>query len=145
MNILIFGASGRTGHELVKQALAKDIPAFVRKMDKLTIAHANLKIVQGELSDYRKIVDCIKGHDAVLSALGASSPYTFDQSVVDGMINIVAAMEQADVKRLIYLSGIVVDESRKNAGLLIMCLEPILLRTEKDDTRHGKILSGKAG
>ena len=59
MNILIFGASGRTGHELVKQALAKDIlvTAFVRKMDKLTIAHANLKIVQGELSDYRKIVD----------------------------------------------------------------------------------------
>ena len=47
------------------------------------------------------------------------------------MINIVAAMEQADVKRLIYLSGIVVDESRKNAGLLIRCLEPILLRTEK--------------
>ena len=132
-NILIFGASGKTGHELVNQALAQGhhVTAFVRNPSKLKITHDNLKVVLGDITNYQNVVDAIKGHDAVLSALGAASPYKFDQSVIDGMSNIVRVMEQVGIKRLIYLSGIVVDESRRNAGLLIRCLAPFLLRTEK--------------
>ena len=39
-------------------------------------------------------------------------------------------MEKENVSRLIYMSAINVKESRKDAGLLIRVLAPILLRTE---------------
>lgn len=66
----------------------------------------------------------------MFSTLGAASPFTYDQSVVDGISNIVKAMEQTKVNRLIYMSAINVKESRGNAGLLIKIVAPTLLRTE---------------
>jgi putative NADH-flavin reductase len=54
MNVLIFGASGRTGRELVQQALAQGhrVTAFVRDSTKLGIEHARLAIRQGDVTDY---------------------------------------------------------------------------------------------
>jgi putative NADH-flavin reductase len=49
MRILIFGATGRTGRELVSQALRRghDVSAFVRNPGKLTVVDARLRVVQG--------------------------------------------------------------------------------------------------
>src|SRR6266487_771820 len=132
MNVIIFGASGKTGNKLVRQALAQGhaVTAFVRNPSKLNITHNNLKIIQGDVSNYQIVADAVKGHDAVLSALGAASPFKYDQSVVDGISNIIRAMETNGISRLIYMSAINVKESRNNAGLLIKLIAPILLRTE---------------
>jgi putative NADH-flavin reductase len=132
VNILIFGASGATGHELIKQALEQGhiVTAFVRNPAKLKITHNNLKVVQGDIVDTLSVNNAIKDQDAVLSALGASSPFTYDQAVVDGMHNIVTSMEKSVVKRLIYLSFIGVKESRNDAGFVIKYITPVLLRTE---------------
>jgi putative NADH-flavin reductase len=132
MNILIFGASGATGHELVKQALEQGhrVTAFVRTPIKLKVEHQHLSIFPGDVTNSSAVQEAIKGKEAVLSALGASSPFKYDQAVVDGMANIVKAMEKENVRRLIYMSAINVKESRKDAGLLIRVLAPILLRTE---------------
>ena len=132
MNILIFGATGKTGLELVNQALAQGhrVTAFARTPAKLKIANDALTIIQGDIIDYPVVENSVKEHDVVLSTLGAASPFRYDQSVVDGLGNIVKAMEQTMVNRLIYMSAINVKESRKNAGLLIKFLAPILLRTE---------------
>jgi len=132
MNILIFGASGATGHELVKQALEQGhwVTAFVRTPSKLKVQHPHLTIFQGDVGNPSAVQEAIKGKEAVLSALGASSPFKYDLVVVDGMTNIVKAMEKENVSRLIYMSAINVKESRKDAGLLIRVLAPILLRTE---------------
>lgn len=132
MKINIFGASGKTGHELVKQALAQghEVTAFVRTPSKLNITHHHLTVIQGDVSNYQVVEDAVKGHDAVLSALGAASPFKYDQSVVDGISNISKAMETNGINRLIYMSAINVKESRNNAGLFIKLIAPILLRTE---------------
>lgn len=132
MNLLIFGASGKTGHELVKQALAKGhhVTAFVRTPSKLTVVHVNLKVFEGDVTNYQLVEEAVKGHDAVFSTLGAANPFKYDQSVVDGLSNIVKAMEVTDVRRLIYMSAINVKDSRKNAGLLIRVMGTTLLRTE---------------
>jgi putative NADH-flavin reductase len=57
MNIIIFGASGATGHELVNQALAQGhvVTAFVRNPSKLQMQHEHLAIVQGNVTDYASI------------------------------------------------------------------------------------------
>lgn len=132
MNILIFGATGATGKELVKQALEQGhtVTAFMRTPAKLKITHHNLKLVKGDLADLSSVEDAVKGQDAVLSALGASSPFRYDQSVVDGVRNIIKTMGQSAVKRFIYLSFAGVRESRKQGGFLIRYIAPMLLKTE---------------
>ena len=132
MQILIFGASGKTGHELVKQALAQGhrVTAFVRNPPNLKITNENLKVIQGDAINYQLVEEAVKGHDAVFSTLGAASPFKYDQSVVDGVNNIVQAMETNGVNRFIYMSAINVKESRRNAGLLIRVAGTTLLRTE---------------
>jgi putative NADH-flavin reductase len=132
MNILVFGASGKTGRELVKTALAANhyVTAFVRNPAKLEVSHQNLKIIQGDIINSERVEQTVAGHDAVLSALGAASPFKYDYSIVEGIASIVKAMEQTKVRRLIYMSAINVKESRGNAGVIIKFLAPILLRTE---------------
>jgi putative NADH-flavin reductase len=132
MNISIFGASGKTGHELVKQALTNGyfVTAFVRNPSKLKITHDNLKVIQGDITNYQKVVDATKEQDAVLSALGAASPFKFDPSVVDGVKNIIKAMEVNDVSRFVYMSFVGVKESRHTSGFVIKHIAPRLLTTE---------------
>jgi len=132
MNILIFGASGATGQELVKQALAQGhlVTAFVRNPSKLKINHDNLKVIQGDVINYQLVEEAVKGQVAVLSALGASSPFKYDQSIVDGMGNIIKAMETNGVSRFIYMSFVGVKESRNTAGFVIKYIAPRLLSTE---------------
>jgi len=132
MKILIFGASGKTGQHLVSQALDKghSVTAFARHPEKITIQHPSLKIAQGNVSDYDKVEEAIKGQDAVFSTLGATSPFKFDEAVVDGAANIIKAMKAQTVSRLIYISFIGVKESRNAGGFVIKFIAPRLLSTE---------------
>lgn len=132
MNILIFGASGATGQHLVKQALllGHTVTAFVRNAAKLGISHQHLKIVTGNVVDYHSIDIIMKDQDAVISALGAPNPFRYDQAVVNGVKNIIRAMENNGVQRFIYLSFTGVKESRNRAGFVIRYIAPLLLSTE---------------
>ena len=129
MKILIFGASGATGHELVKKALEQNhyVTAFVRDLSKLPLTHNNLKFVHGDVKDYAAVREGIKDQDAVLSVLGASTPFKKDPILIKGVKNIIRSMQELNVKRFIYLSFIGVSESRKDAGFVINhILAPLL-------------------
>ena len=132
MNLLIFGASGATGHELVNQSLLKghSVTAFVRDQSKIKVKNPKLKIVQGSITDQTDLTNAIKGHDVVLSALGASSPFKFDPILVEGAAKIVRTMEDLKVLRFIYLSFIGVGDSRVNGGFVIRYVAPRLLKNE---------------
>ena len=132
MNLLIFGASGATGHELVNQALSKghSVTAFVRDPTRLNADHQNLKVVQGYITDDADLTNAIKGHDVVLSALGASSPFKLDTEVIEGVGKIIKTMEYLNVMRFIYLSFIGVNASRMDGGFVIRHIAPRLLKTE---------------
>jgi putative NADH-flavin reductase len=132
MNLLIFGASGKTGQHIVSQALEQGhfVTAFVRNPLKLKISHNNLNVIEGDVVNYQIAEKAIKGQDAVLSALGASSPFKFDQSVVDGVNNIIKAMQTNKISRIIYMSFVGVKESRNTAGFVIKYIAPRLLSTE---------------
>ena len=132
MNILIFGASGATGHELVKQALVQGhtVFAFVRNPEKLKVTHANLNIIQGDVVNYQLVEQAVKGKDVVLSALGAPTPFKYNQPITDGVNNIVKAMQTNGTKRFIYLSFIGTGEGRNDAGFIIKHIAPKLLKAE---------------
>ena len=106
MKIIVFGASGGTGSEIVKQALeaGHDVTAFVRSPSKVTIQHPKLKLVTGDMMDAAAVESAVAGQEAVISALGPSRP------PVPGMMemaaqNIVAAMKKMGIRRLISTTG----------------------------------------
>ena len=135
MNLLVFGASGKTGREVVRQALARGyaVTAFVRQTARLPIAHANLRMVAGEISNPEAIARVVAGQTAVISTLGVGQPLTHDQAVIEGVRAIARAAEQASVERLLYLSFIGVHDSRDAAGFVLRQLATTLLRHEVAD------------
>jgi putative NADH-flavin reductase len=106
VNIVVFGATGRTGQPLVKQALAAGhtVTAYVRDPAKLDLNHAKLRVVQGQLNDPAKLEAAVRGQYAVLSALG---PVKGGSKTVmeEAARNLTIAMKNAGVHRLITLTG----------------------------------------
>lgn len=135
MNVVVFGASGRTGREVVRQALVRGfiVTAFVRETGRLPLAHANLRLVTGDIADAAVVSHVINGQQAVISALGVGTPLAHDQAVIDGVRTIARAAEHASVDRLVYLSFIGVRASRASAGFLLRQLANTLLRHEVAD------------
>jgi putative NADH-flavin reductase len=115
MKLVIFGATGGTGRELVKQALEQghSVTAYARTPAKLDdIEHANLQVIQGDVLDPEVVERAVAGQDAVLSAIGAGAERTTIRE--DGTRNIIAAMEKTGVQRLICQSSLGVGDSRAN-------------------------------
>lgn len=109
MKIVVFGASGGTGQELVRQAVERghQVTAFVRNPHKLPIMPGSpnsVRTVVGDALDPRAVASAIEGQEAVLSGLG---PRTLakDPLLPESMKNILAAMQLHGVQRLIVLGA----------------------------------------
>jgi putative NADH-flavin reductase len=135
VKILVFGASGRTGKELVKQGLEHGhiITAFVRTPSKLQIVETDLAVVQGDIVDRGAVEAAVRGHDAVLCALGAPSLLTRDPAVVVGMHNILLSMELEGVRRLSYLSADTVRDARQQLSSIRKMFVPLIFRSSSAD------------
>jgi putative NADH-flavin reductase len=131
MNVLVFGASGATGREVVKRALdsGHSVGAFVRHPDKLELEHAHLTLTVGDVTEYGSVERAVRGSEAVVSALGSGNSLKSHPSLIDGVQNIIRAMHQAAVRRFIYLSMLGVGDSGKQLGLVDRYIVvPLLLR-----------------
>ena len=116
MKLIIFGASGKTGRELVKQGLAQghEITAFVRDPGKFDISDDRLNVIKGDITRYEEVESAVEGHDVVISALGPRTLLTRVPALTIGMENIVRAMEKTGVRRIVYLSALGVGESNND-------------------------------
>jgi putative NADH-flavin reductase len=135
MRVLVLGASGATGREVVRQALAQElsVTAFVRDPARLQVAGPTLRVVQGDVGDYAAVAGAVEGQEAVISTLGVSRPLHADPVVVEGIRHTLRAMEEHRVSRLVYLSFIGVRESRAAAGFAIRNIAKYPLRHEIAD------------
>jgi NAD(P)-dependent dehydrogenase (short-subunit alcohol dehydrogenase family) len=72
MNVTVFGATGQIGRLVVRELLADGhtVTAYVRNPGKLGLSDARLVTVTGELPDEERILQAVRGSDAVISALG---------------------------------------------------------------------------
>jgi putative NADH-flavin reductase len=130
MNVLVFGASGGTGREVVKQALGQghSLTAFVRAPAKFGIDHSHLTVVQGDVLDYASVERAVENQAAVICALGSSTPLKRDSTLIDGVRNILMAIGQAG-RRFIYLSFLGVRDGRNQLSFLgKYIIAPLLLR-----------------
>ena len=124
MKIIVFGATGGTGKLIVSQALAKghSVTAFVRNPEGLK-QDPHLRVVQGDVLDFATVVDAVRGHRAVLSALGARTLKKTDV-LSQALPNILEAMRQEYVTRLIVLgaSGVHKDHGKYQNALTNIAL-----------------------
>lgn len=107
MKLIIFGATGMVGKQLVKQALfaGHSVKAFGRNVFTEDLPKdEQLELVQGALFDEGQVNKAVKGCDAVLSVLGGGNNET-DVTRSLGMKNIVAQMQKAGVSRIVALGG----------------------------------------
>ena len=120
MKLIIFGATGTVGKQLVQQALFKGhhVKAFGRNVYTTDYLQTeNLLLVQGALFDEAEVYNAIKGSDAVISAIGGSMDGS-DKTRTLGMKNIIKQMEKAAVKRIIAIGGMGVLNADENSMLI---------------------------
>ena len=133
MKIAVFGATGRTGRHVVEQALARgdEIKALVRDPSKLGISDENLEVVHGDVLDSTKVAETVAGTDAVLIALGQTKTSPKDVQT-RGTRNIVAAMKEHGVWRLVSLTGAGVRDPRDEPKLADKAITFLLKRLQSD-------------
>ena len=99
MNILILGATGRVGSQIVTYALhdRHHVTVLVRTPEKFQINNENLTLIQGDVLNKDDIVRAMHGIDVVISALNTDGTTTLSES----MPLIIEAMENEGMKRII--------------------------------------------
>ncbi len=113
ISLVIFGATGSVGRELLEQALDQGhmVTAFTRNPDKITADHDNVRVIKGDVLVPASVGKAVKGQEAVLCTLGAGRKGTVRS---EGTRNIIRAMESAGVRRLICQTTLGVGDSSGN-------------------------------
>jgi putative NADH-flavin reductase len=114
MKLLVIGATGGTGRCVVEHALraGHEVTAFARTPQKVTIQHERLRVAQGDVLQADAVLRAMQGQQAVICALGPSAGTAPGTIISDGSRNIIQAMKQERVRRLVFESGIMVGEGR---------------------------------
>jgi uncharacterized protein YbjT (DUF2867 family) len=133
MRIVIFGANGQTGRVLTRQALdtGHTAIAVTRRPNDFPFTDPALTVAGADVLDADVIVDIVGGADAVLSTLGV--PFTREpvETYSSGGTNIVAAMRETGVHRLVVVSstGAYHYPGRTGAPFALRLVEPVITRT----------------
>jgi putative NADH-flavin reductase len=107
VKLFVIGATGRTGREIVQEALARghDVTAFVRSPESIASTNERLTVLTGNITDENQLFGAIQDHDAIISALGPREPFKPSSILRDNALATTRAMQRAGVKRLVVLSA----------------------------------------
>lgn len=125
MNILILGATGRVGSEIVKHALRDNhhVTVLVRTPEKIQLDNKNLTVIQGNVLNKKDIEEAMRGMELVISALNTDGSTTLSESIP----LIIHGMENEGIKRIITIG---------TAGILQSRTTPDILRYQSDESKR---------
>ena len=105
MKLVVLGATGGTGMEIVRQAVERGhlVTALVRSPNRLKVFRNRITVVQGDLLNSGDLAQVIAGHDAVLSAFGPRVPISkADTNLLERFAQaLTQAMRSAGVRRAV--------------------------------------------
>jgi len=135
MKLSVFGATGNTGLEIVKQALSQGhiVTAFVRNVARLSIEHDHLTYIIGDVFDPTSVAQAIQGQDAVICALGAGSSLKKTTVRTAGTTNIIKGMKEHKVNRLMVITAMGVGESWNSLSPFNKFFFATLLKSSRAD------------
>ncbi len=114
MKLLILGAAGKTGSALVDQAITRghDVTAFVHTAEEYL--RTDVRVVAGDARDEHSVFTAVHGQNAVIDALGGHLPFLASTLETDTARNVIQAMTEAAVRRLLVISTIGEGDSAGN-------------------------------
>jgi uncharacterized protein YbjT (DUF2867 family) len=117
MNLVVLGATGRTGSLVVERALAAGhtVTALVRSPEKLTTVNPNLHVVSGQATDASAVSRALEGADALISTLGGKPPV-----ITDSTGAIIHAARKTGVSRVVVLSTFAAERDRLDAATRLL-------------------------
>ena len=137
--VLIIGASRGIGLETVKAALeaGHSVRALARSARRIAVDHPKLEKMAGDALEMATVKRALTGVDVVTQSLGVSTgpeiilkPTQFFSKATRAL---VTAMEEAQVKRLICVTGFGAGDSRDRGGFLYSIASHLLLGRIYDD------------
>ncbi len=110
MKIAVAGGTGFIGRHLVDRLLAQEhsVVVVVRNNPGEGLFHSGVETVQTSVGDASRLAAAFGGADVVYHLVGIiaeTKTNSFEQTVVEGTRNVVAACRKAGVKKIIYLSA----------------------------------------
>jgi putative NADH-flavin reductase len=109
MKLVVLGATGGTGLEIVRQAITAGhtVTAFVRSPERLQSFRNSIEIQQGNLLSRLELAKALAAQDAVLSAFGPRVPIAKgDENLLRTFASVLTeAMLSTGIKRLIVESA----------------------------------------
>lgn len=129
MKLIVFGATGKTGQHVWRQALERghEVSVFTRSAAKFDESGPNLRVVQGNVLDHSSVADAVSGQEAVIIALG-SNGLGDKSTLTTGTRNVVDGMTLNGAGRLVVLSAAGVGESWGQISLLAKVMFKTMLR-----------------
>jgi putative NADH-flavin reductase len=108
MKVVVLGATGGTGLEIVRQAIehGHSVTAFVRSPERLKPFGDRIAIKQGDLLNPAELASAVSGHDAILSGFGPRVPIAkADANLLRNFATaLTTAMHHAGVRRAVIVS-----------------------------------------
>jgi putative NADH-flavin reductase len=109
MKLVVLGATGGTGLEIVRQAVERghQVTTFVRSTERLKPFRDRITVRQGDLLNSDELAAGIRGHEAVLSGFGPRLPIAkADEDLLHRFaLTLTSAMRKAGVRRVVVESS----------------------------------------
>jgi putative NADH-flavin reductase len=119
MKVLVLGAAGRSGRQIVEQGIAKghEITALIRDQAQSRLFPNQVHTVTGDALDGNAVERAVAGQDAVIYALGSkkSGETTFFSDTTQLLLR---AMQAQRVRRLVCITGVGAGESKGHGGFV---------------------------
>ena len=143
MKILLIGATGPTGRELLAQgiALGHEVTATVRNPETASLP-AGARIVRADVLNAASMAAAVAGQDVVISSLGSKLSRKPTTLFSAGTRNLIDAMNSSGVGRLVCITGIGAGDSRGPGGFFYdRIFQPLLLNEiYKDKDRQEELI-----
>lgn len=155
--VLVTGATGGSGDAIVGElmALGHRVTAFSRHASRHAFAQAPTQAIDGDVLSRDAIGRAVRGQDVVIVCLGISenpvrvrlfgSRSTAMTVRSAGTANVIEAMHEQGVNRLLVQSSFGVGETRNKLGLLNRLFFTLVLKPQIRDTEHQEALVRASG
>jgi uncharacterized protein YbjT (DUF2867 family) len=131
MRVLVLGATGGTGREIVREAAGQghSVVALVRSKARAQ-SLVGAELVEGDARDEAVVGRAVEGCSGVVSSLGTSvSPFREVTLLSTATRVLVDVMARQNVRRLVCITGLGAGDSRGHGGFVFdRLIFPLLLR-----------------
>ncbi|MEO1093610.1 MAG: NAD(P)H-binding protein [Cyanobacteria bacterium J06638_28] len=107
MKLLVVGATGTLGRQIVRRALDEghEVQCLVRSFQRgAFLREWGVKLIRGNLCKPETIPPALEGVDAVIDAATARPTDAIDKVDWDGKVNLIQATKKAGISRFVFLS-----------------------------------------